>query len=58
MIRDKSICANCMSDESRFLQQKHNKKQNIKVVGIMFHIVSIIKHADILFKVQKRYRKY
>ena len=26
VIRDKSRCANCMSDESRFLKQKHNKK--------------------------------
>ena len=30
VIRDKSRCANCMADKSRFLKQKHNKK----VVGI------------------------
>ena len=26
VIRDKSRCANCMSDKSRFLKQLHNKK--------------------------------
>ena len=26
IIRDKSRCANCMADKSRFLKQKHNKK--------------------------------
>ena len=26
VIRDKSICANCMADKSRFLKQKFNKK--------------------------------
>ena len=31
VIRDKSRCANCMSNKSRFLKQKHNRK----VVGIM-----------------------
>ena len=33
VIRDKSRCANCMSDKSRFLKQKHNKNSgwnNIK----------------------------
>ena len=31
VIRDKSRCANCMSDKSRFSKQKHNKK----VAGII-----------------------
>ena len=31
VIRDKSRCANCMTDKSRFLKQKHNKR----VVGII-----------------------
>ena len=31
VIRDKSQCANCFSDKSRFVKQKHNKK----VVGII-----------------------
>ena len=26
LIRQKSKCANCMSDKSRFLEQNHNKK--------------------------------
>ena len=26
--RDKSRCANCMADKSRFLKQKHNKKSS------------------------------
>ena len=30
-MRDKSKCANCMADKSRFLKQKHNKK----VVGVI-----------------------
>ena len=31
VIRNKSKCANCMSDKSRILEQTHNKK----VVGII-----------------------
>ena len=31
VIRDKSICANCVFDKSRLLKQSHNKK----VVGII-----------------------
>ena len=26
VIRDKSICSECLSDKSRFMKQKHNKK--------------------------------
>ena len=26
VIRDKSICSECLSDKSRFIKQKHNKK--------------------------------
>ena len=26
VVRDKSKCADCFSDKSRFLKQKHNKK--------------------------------
>ena len=28
VIRDKSRCANCMSDKSRFLKQRYNKKSS------------------------------
>ena len=28
VIRDKSRCANCMADKSRFLKQKHNKESS------------------------------
>ena len=28
VIRDKSRCANCMSDKSRFVKQRHNKKSS------------------------------
>ena len=45
------MCANCISDESKILKQKRNKK----VVEITL-ILLIIKHVDIFFKVQKRHR--
>ena len=32
VVREKSTCANCMVDKSRFLIQKSNKKSNKKLV--------------------------
>ena len=45
VIRDKSICAACVAN----IKQKHNKKRWSVTL-----ILVIIKHVDILFKVQKK----
>ena len=29
VIRDKSRCSECLSDKSRFMKQKHNKKRSV-----------------------------
>ena len=52
VIRAKSKCATCMANKSRFLKQKHKKK------WLVILILVIIKHVDILFKVQKKYKEY
>ena len=43
-IRQKSRCANCMSDKSRFFKQKHNKK-GVGIILISWIIlISYINH--------------
>ena len=52
VIRQKSGCANCMANKSLLLIR------SLKVnVLIFFPNFQYTKHADILFKVQKRHRK-
>ena len=48
VIRDKSRCSECLSDKLRFLKETHNKEV----------VIDIIKHADLLFKVQRKRKKY
>ena len=38
VIGEKSICANCMVDKSKFLKQKHNKKTNWNKINAKFFI--------------------
>ena len=52
MIRQKSGCANCMANNSLLLIR--SLKVNILIFFLNFWYT---KHADLLFKVQKRYRK-
>ena len=57
MIREESRCANCMSDKSRYLKQKFNKKSSQNNINPkVFILLVIIKHVDILFEVQNRCR--
>ena len=38
VVRQKSICANCMSDKSRFLKQKNNKKSGWNNINLKLFV--------------------
>ena len=42
VIRDKSRCGNCMSDKSRFLKQRFNKKSSWNNINININNINIV----------------
>ena len=51
VVRQLSKCANCVAEKSRFLKQK--SKKHLVGIRLIYQMQVIIKHVDILFKMQK-----
>ena len=57
VIRQKSRCANCAAENSRFLKHKSKKKNNLNKTQILNFSYTITRHVDILFKVLEKYKE-
>ena len=56
VIRQVSKCANCIAEKSMFLTKRDNKKSGLDKSNptlFIYQTQVIIKHADILFELQK-----